>query len=310
MAHVSGTANSFADLKTSFENACVANGWTLADGILYKGNVHIKFTAATGYLRMDCGTGKSGASLTGGHTYGVMMHNPTFNPITFPVNYEAHIFADPDEVYLMMNYNTEYYQHLNFGQSDVPGITGSGIWFTGHARHDMGYTSSGGALIYIGAADTYLGTACYNGSDVGLFVNGNAGSFQSSFLHCTLDGVTSWRTQQTNSTPTAGMLAPLNWAASLLYSIPNDFNGGNLLVPVRAIACRNNNGLTIAAQMKNARLLRLDNLNSGDIITFGTDEWKVYPWHRRNATQRDGVNWSNGATHSGTFGFAFRYTGV
>jgi len=308
MAHVSGTANSFADLKTSFENACVANGWTLADGILYKGNIYIKFTAATAYLRMDCGTGKSGSSLTGGHTHGVMMHSPTQNPITFPVNYEAHIFTDPDEVYLVMNYNTEYYQHLNFGQSDVPGITGSGIWFTGFARSDLNITSSTGHLVYMAIAASSGGTTSYDGSDCGLFTNGGAGSYLSSFLHCTLDGITSWRLQ--SQSVSTSVLGAFNWASPFMFSLPNDFNSGNVLIPVRALIGRSSNTSSIAAQMKNARYVRLDNLNSGDIITFGTDQWKVYPWHRRNAAQRNGLPWNTGASHTGTCGFAFRYTGV
>jgi hypothetical protein len=106
------------------------------------------------------------------------------------------------------------------------------------------------------------------------------------------------------------VLGSLNWAASFFYSLPNDFNGGNVLIPIRALIGRSSNTCSIAAQMKNARYVRLDNLNSGDIITFGTDQWKVYPWHRRNATVRNGVQWATGATHTGTCGFAFRYTGV
>ncbi|WEM33674.1 structural protein [Pseudomonas phage PSA-KC1] len=34
MAYYNGSAATFADLKTAIENACVANGWALSDGIL------------------------------------------------------------------------------------------------------------------------------------------------------------------------------------------------------------------------------------------------------------------------------------
>lgn len=44
-------------------------------------------------------------------------------------------------------------------------------------------------------------------------------------------------------------------------------------------------------------------------MTYGTDRWKIYPFHRKNAAVRNGVSWSTGADHSGTFAYAIRYTG-
>jgi len=58
--------------------------------------------------------------------------------------------------------------------------------------------------------------------------------------------------------------------------------------------------------LQNARTLRVDNYDPGQIITLGDDQWRIYPFYRKNADQRDGTT-SSGGDHSGTMGWAIRY---
>ena len=67
---------------------------------------------------------------------------------------------------------------------------------------------------------------------------------------------------------------------------------------------RSSGGLSILNSLNNARLLRIDNHESKTLVTFGSDQWKVFPWLRRNTEERGAVTSVN---HSGTFGFAIRY---
>ena len=73
-----------------------------------------------------------------------------------------------------------------------------------------------------------------------------------------------------------------------------------------------NNGVATVVNPRNARLCRLDNLTPGSIVTYGADQWKVYPWLRKDATTRNGKDNSRltPPNHTGTYGYAIRYTGT
>ncbi len=51
MAYYNGSAATFADLKTAIENACVANGWALSNGILSKNGVFFNLSPLRRNLR-------------------------------------------------------------------------------------------------------------------------------------------------------------------------------------------------------------------------------------------------------------------
>jgi hypothetical protein len=54
--------------------------------------------------------------------------------------------------------------------------------------------------------------------------------------------------------------------------------------------------------IEHMRLIRVDNYNSRDEETLGSDVWKIYPAARKNASNRNSDT-SNG---TGTIGFAVR----
>ncbi len=320
MAYITGTAASFADLKTAIENACTANGWTLSSGILSKNGCFFQLVAGTsgGYAQLQLfgGTSQTGTTLNGQppSNYGAKICSNNGNVISFPINYEIHLFTNPDEVYCIINYNSDFYQQLSFGKSDVPGIGGTGAWFTGAKRSDQTLTDDtyGFKVFMFVSWPDVAGTLSIDGYGLGLFFDNptQGGSYFPSFVHTGLDA-TPWRSGNSGNNALTGYRGAGMQVGSLLMQLPNLYNNANVLLPIKPVALRSSGGVTIIANPKNARYLRIDNVVPGEIITFGAEQWKCYPFHRKDSTARNGVAWAaTGATHSGTFGYAIRYTGT
>ena len=316
MAYVTGTASSFADLKTKIETACTDNGWTLSSGILSKSGVFFQLVSDTknGYdqLRLHGGTSQTGSTLNDQppNGYGVKICSNVGHVIGFPVTYHISVFDAPDEVYCVINYNSDFYQQLSFGKSDVPGIGGSGAWFTGARRSDLELNSSYGSVVMtyavwpeVLATFSLAGVAYYA---CGLFFDDAhtwGSSAGASYVHTGLDS-TPWRSAS------GGYRGAGTNVGSLLMQLPSLFNSANVLLPIKPVAVRSSGGVTTIANPKNARYLRIDNVSPGEVITYGAEKWKCYPFFKKDLSARNGGNkFPNGAAHSGTFGYAIRYDG-
>lgn len=318
MAYTSGTANSFSDLKNSIEAFCVANGWTLSsdvlskDGCFYQLAVLSQGSGAYPYLKLQGGTGQSGSTVTGvptGSHNSASIASANGNVISFPINYEIHLFSNPNEVYCVIEYNTGFYQFLSFGRSSIQGIGGTGCWFTGSFVTNSDFTSLNASQCYILASGPeYANTDSRSGRyNVGLFFEGTGTGTACSFVHTGLDA-TPWRSS-VNSSDLTGYRGAGYTVASLLIMLPNLSNQAEILLPIKPMALRSSGGLTAIVNLKNARYLRIDNVEPGDVIPYGSDQWKVYPFYKKDTGSRNGVGWFTGALHSGTFGCAIRYTG-
>lgn len=304
----SGNFSSFAGLKNSLQNALIAAGWGVDTNVdvLDKNGMFLKLAAVdatgSGTLTLTAGTGLDGLGLTGAAPAGVKLGSPTTAPINFPGTYDLYIFDNPDEVYLVINYNADRYQVLAFGKSDVEQVGGTGMWFTGSF---MGNAPMGSNLpIYLNTADSNIGT--WGGSfTLGMFFETTGGSGNtSSYIHTGLDA-TGWKS--TGGTADGSIVGSADQMAGLLHALPSQFNQNTVLLPLNITQRRLSNGQTIAASMKNARLCRIDNHLPGEVVDYGGEQWKVYPMHRKNADVRNGVAWSTGSQYSGTFGYALRY---
>ena len=297
-----GNFSSFASLKTSVETALQTEGWTLSSGILSKSGVYFRLTATTTALTVEGGTGQTGATLDGAAAFGSKIMDYVAAPMNFPADYDLHIHDAPDEVYLVVNYNADRYQQLSFGKSDVEQIGGTGGWFTGTFRSDAN-AAAGTMPIYINTSDSGIGT--WGGSmALGLFFETYQSGTWASYIHTGLD-TTGWK--HSGDTVDGSIVGAADQMAGLLHSLPSQFNQNTVLLPLNATQRRLSQGQTIAASMRHARLCRIDNHLAGENVTYGGEEWKVYPMHRKNADQRDGVQWNTGSQYSGTFGFAVRY---
>lgn len=312
MAYYTDTVASFTLLKSVIETNCVANGWTLTDGILSKDSCFFKLTDSTTVsLTLQGGLSQTGSTLNAQPSkpsgnalnYVRIANYPLFDTMVFPIRYHLFIFNDPIEVYCFIEYNSGYFQHLAFGKSNLSGI-GLGSWFSG--------TSNGASNQNITnwlsrLSATISDISFYSSGDLttggtptaGLFVGrGYSASypFPTTFLYTDLDskGWTYWPLTLTSTSPSAG----------LLTALPNLSNQASILLPIKSTLVRSSGGISILANLKNSRLLRLDNHESASLVTFGSEQWMVFPWCKRDIINRNG---GYGISHSGTFGFAIRY---
>lgn len=309
MAFATGTAGSFADLKTAAESFLTANGWTLSGTVLSKGAAYVSLSASTYELVMAAGTGASSGALTGACSRSVKLLDYSLQPVSWPVTYELHALTGPDEVYLVIHYGPDRHQHLHFGLSDVPGIGGTGLWFGGSFDSTVVRTASDCKwFIESAQSGSTLGARPVGGAGMGYFFARYGATYPSSYVHCALEGGAGWKTSYVGTT--AGALLGPDYAAALLYALPSEADEADVLLPIKTLLARQAQGQTKVAELRHARYVRLDNLSARQNLTYGADTWRVYPLHQRNDVQRDGVNWPTGAQHTGTLGVAIRYTGA
>lgn len=298
MAHVTGNANDIAALLTAIRNACTANGWTLAGNVLHKGGIYVHIVVNGATLRITGGTGIDGGNnLTGAAPGAARLKSMgTTNVITYPVTYEVHINTAPDEVYVVVNFNVDFYLFMAWGKSDVAGLPGSGVWF-----------SASGGDVSSTVADTFIigsGGIINAGSGMPLFFATQSLGLQNTYIHHDLDAL-GWTQLGTAPAPSAfAYLEPLQ------LLLPNNWNNETILLPYPVFVPRSSgNKVSLVADLKHVRLCRNDFHPPGDIIALGSDQWKVYPWFKKDTVTRT-PQLQNGATHSGTFAWAVRYTGA
>jgi len=227
--------------------------------------------------------------------------------ISFPCNYEVFGFAQ--EIYLVVNYDVDKYQWMAFGKSTVPGLVNSGGW--------CGATI--GALATSSATDTtciLIGTS-FGGDRTNTvtfapalfwYTHPNMGESRNCWVNHGLDSH-GWTW---NGAPSSSPIG-IKHITTLLTLQPSLWNTEAVLLPLRAYKERPSYKTSLVADLQFARLVRIDNLSPGDILTIGSDRWKVFPWYKKNVTVRDasGMNplTSTGVSHTGTFGWAIRYEG-
>jgi len=299
MAYYSGSAVDMAAVRSALVAACVTEGWSWDGGseVLSHATLglHLRVQVVSGFLRL---LGRTSA------TAGDMSHVVQMGPFTgdttqplpalvYPVAYELFVFAQ--EVFCVINYAVDCYQWCAFGKSTVQGLPGTGMWVGASAPLERsGYGGGINIRVDSGASAGY-GHFCPALFWTTLYAP------EESRVHSDLDGQGWWSGQAINENP-IGITA----SVPLIGLLPNAWNSEAVLLPIRACKRRQNNKISLTADLENARYTRVDNYAPGEIITIGSDRWKVFPWYRKNTAFRDGGSRIN---HTGTFGWAIRYEG-
>lgn len=300
MAYATGLANTLGDLVSAIQSACTNNGWTLSGEVLHKDDVHVRIQVAGETVTFLGGTGIDGENeITGSGPTIVRMH-ALAQAFTFPLTYEVHILTDPDEVYVIINYAVDFYQWAAWGQSTVEGLPGTGVWYAASCN------AGGATAISIAAFGTQLGSS--NGLQHPALLatsstSGVGNNNQNGYVQHGLDSEAWNPANPSNNNGLHGYTA----LHPLLSLLPNSWNDQTLLLPVVAYRLRSGNKVSLVADLAHARHCRIDFHDPGDIITLGEDQWRVYPCYRKDVANRDGGNFIQ---HSGTLGFAVRYTGT
>lgn len=303
MAYYSGTASTLTDLKTALLTHAQADGWVLTGDVLSKAGVYFQIQATV--TNLTCLGCESDAVLNPAPNVVSMGRifersgYPT-REISFPCNYE--VFGFSQEIYLVANYDVDSYQWMAFGKSTVPGLPGQGGW--------CGATIGQFTVATVTTDPVYInqdggGGGSYPVSSAALFWTTFASvpSAHNSFVNHGLDGY-GWKPGATGSEVQVG----IRHISTILAIQPSAWNSEATLMPVRAYQERPSFKASLKADLLNARILRIDNLTPGDILTLGSDKWKVFPWYRKDASSRDGTT-SPQINHTGTFGWVIRYEG-
>lgn len=315
MAYYTGSANTIDSLQTAIFTACTTSGWSLSGSTLSKGLLHMQIDVlamgntggATG-LRFRGGTGVSGGVVTGAAPYASDIGTYSNAALTYPLEYHVMAFSDPDEVYVVVNYSADRFQYAAWGMSHLS-LPASGMWF-GASLYSLNQMSSASTPYF--QADNNGPSGTNFSMQPMLFMRaenksmGYAGYSEGHMLHG-LDGM-SWTTGESSAPSPSAMPA----GAQLLGMLPNVWNSESILLPIQLTVPRPSNRKSIVASLRNARYLRIDNHEPGDIITLGPDRWKVFPWMRKNSVARNGMALSSknlSDIHTGTFGWAIRYEG-
>lgn len=293
MAYYSGVANDMAAVRQALIDACVGEGWIWngANEVLYKNSAFLKLQLTGDYLRMIGRTSISSGDAPNGVQVGPFGIRGV-NRMSFPIGYELFVFDC--EVYCVINYNVEFYQWLSFGISTID-LPGSGCWFaaTGYA-YVTNYLS--------GVCIDSLAQLLANQINPGIFWGDGSGGLNY-FIHSDLDGG-GWSGSAINAN-----LTPVSAAKALQPLIgtqPNAWNSEAALLPVRAFKKRLEGKVSLIVDLKNIRITRCDNYQPGELVTIGSERWKIYPCYRKSTAGRDG---GAGQEHSGTFAHAIRYEG-
>lgn len=311
MAYSTGFASSFADLRSALFSAVSASGWAVSGNIISKGDCFFEITSQATGINIYGGTGASGGLLTGKSTYKCCLGGRF---VTLPLSYEIFTSSNPSEVYLVINYNSDFYQQLSFGESSVGGNEGA-PWFTASLNGNYGLSGSELSGIFLNAYDNYSQIEAfpvnYTANAVGLFIRANwAGENGSSFAYIKAGTTPGWYGYSSGPASKYLVVGSASLVSGLLSCSPNMMNGSTTLLPIKSTVDMGSNGRATVVNLNRARLCRIDNVNPGQIITYGPDQWKVYPWLRKNADLRWGIeyNYPNN-DHSGTFGYAIKYDG-
>lgn len=289
MAYYNGTANDLTALRQALIDACVAEGWAWdATGeVLSQGALFLRLQIVSGYLTL---LGRTGAA-AGDAPNVVRIGQIGSTPLAYPLAYELFVFAG--EVYLVVNYSLDYYQWAAFGDSTVLGLPGSGLWLG----------ASLAAMASVGL-EIYAVSGGSSGRSTGALFWATGGYYAQSrncWVHSDFDAQGWWLAQTLSDNPVG--IAP---TAPLMGLLPNAWNSEAVLLPIRAYKVRPSYKLSLTADLENARYTRIDNYTPGQIVTLGSERWKVFPWYRKDTTARNG---GSGIDHSGTFGWAIRYEG-
>lgn len=309
MAYFTGQATSFQDLLNVLVNACTNQGWTYADDILSKGNAFVRPYVATDSgsngagLCVQGGTEKSGSSLVnpsvtiprlGRHSSGANGVD-----VVFPCSYNIHICTNPDEVYLVVNFSIDKFYYLAFGLSSIP-LTGTGLW--------LGATAPVSRNAYYGWAVSLNGSGVYGGYNVpsGLFyVHASSNNPLKEVIHTGLNSdvnPTGWQETVKGSPTLVGYVGGLATMPHMQY-LPSKWSDNAVLLPIQVLNSVTNNKVALVADLSYARYVRIDNFEPNQIIQFGGEQWKIYPFYKKNTVNRDG---GNDLDHTGTFGWAIK----
>lgn len=320
MAYETGSASGVADLLDKLRVFATANGWTQNFfGARTSGSgTALQLTKGTQYVTFIADTG-AGTANDPGNYFGCYSHNVYSagngtenqaqgsakcyaNGMTGP--YVAYHFISGaergcDYLYVIVEVTSGVFKHIGVGKLVSLGTLNTGM-FAYACRWNYNPTSN-----IISTADSAQHSVPWDSTETA----SRAGP--STQLRADSDGVTprwydcyssgSHGTRMGGGVRTSGS----NSAGAVrnpLYSVAiagaSSITGRTVLIPAWVYGERTADLGSPLGYPPHLRWVRLTYLNPGDVLTIGTDQWKVFPVIRKNGT--------TGQLNSGTFGYAYK----
>lgn len=331
MAYYTGTTTDLADLMSKLSAALLANGYSADGDVFYKGTIFVEIRIATmstapydPYDRIEIrmGTGRSGSTLTGAppvkntpgyNTFdGTFCFAPvrgfTYIPFSFPSTYYILMNESPEEVYFFLNDDSTRWTYLCFGENNGINTPATGNWYAastyrGYTEDVVGMPSLSKGILF---GDSSFAGELYSAPPHVSSVNHGLDGMDWSLIGTEVGNLSATRWENTPSVLSSSIQTEALWSSQ-----PNSWNNQSVLLRIQAFVNRGDSKVSLVVNTEHSRYIRLDNYVDGDIITLGSDKWKVFPFIRKNSSVRDGLSTTETApiVHSGTYGIAIRYDG-
>lgn len=314
MAYQTGTAATLDDLLDLLRAFVAANGWTVnywsgvgggASAILQiaKGTQYVNLAAysrsATNfrgvagsytdhYLRISGSRGYDAGLAWNLQPGAYTTYTTNTSWLTGPLA-AYHFFADADYVHVVVEQIAGAFRHFHFGRAELIGgvlaadyVTGmepnhaaSYCWQETISQHHFPFNSD------VSFAGGYF-SRLYSDVDT------------AGWRHFNYAWTALQRAYGINRT-----LGP--WSGLMANPQPNDFNGGQILLPIHLFVERASSLYTHIGTVRDLRYINIQQLQPGQEITLGADTWKVFPWHEKHPW-----NTNDGLPSSGYYGWAYR----
>lgn len=308
MAYQTGSVSDFPNLVATLKTFASNNGWSVSTDIVYKGNVFARVAAehpsgGDACISVQGGTGQSGGALTGAHGRKNMMRTHTgLGDIvnSFPITYHLFSHTSPDQITLFVNYNSIWWQWLTFGEIEKYGSYTGGQFYASMQDYSVSIYDKDVKITAEEAGNYDAPAACalfWGGKEEWGSLTVNDGGY----MHLELDGYTWWLSSRETGYDGYRINTP-SFMSPLLERCNSTSTEMTALLPYYVWALRPSSKVSLLGSVKHFRLLRIDNYQAGDIITIGSDRYKVFPWLRKTID-------TIAIESSGVWGVAIEYDG-
>lgn len=311
MAYQTSVVTSAADLKSTIETFAQANGWTLSGGVLNAGSVYVRLTNPdSSSIKIE------GARNNTWSAPDICSRWSQIRQTVWPAVAKCELFAfgSPMTLWCRLNFDIVTNRHLGFGMITKYGTWNGGQWF--HASHTQD-SHAGDNALYSKTDSAQAGPLWRN--ETALFwdqqdLEGLAGVAyygKCSMLECDLTGDV-WPATTgagTNATAENKIYSRLLMSPIHKYN-PNLINNQSILTPFQLFLLNNDGNYMPIGFPDHVRWVRMDNYQDEDIVTIGSDRWKIFSWGVKDAVYPDGnTGASSTPLSTGYNGVAVRYDG-
>lgn len=306
MAYETGTSTGPADLLQKLETFASGEGWTVNQGAvegsgyrlhISKSGLYFNFRAynnETCYVSGTSDTSKYHILMNGSDSYDGAddWDDQPGAPDRYtgtgeagrchagmcdvPGGYTAyHFFAGTDFIHIELEFNSNKFQRMGFGQLALVGTSGTeGAYFYG----SFGFHPSAGT--YAATIDNTSQAEHFPFRAGSYVTSGRRGS---SFVRINEGGFNGWASSGRNNTSVVTDEACSGGGVHdymLRECSADNINGLGVLIPC-LVSYNQGSYLSPFGTIPELRQVNIKNIDPGQEITFGSDTWKCFPWYEK-----------------------------